>query len=145
MSTQSTQANGFQVGQTGGDVRDRETEGSWMDVNDEQGDPMMYKDGDKLLPVRILVAGTYSTQYRSIVDIQKSRMLKGRRVTAGEQLTSNQREAVAACCLAWEGFFHGAEPYECNIKSAVTLLQQAYWIQEQVEERMGDHTAFFKK
>jgi hypothetical protein len=141
----STQSQGFTIGQSGSEVQERESEGAWMDVKDELGEPMTYTGADgSLRPVRIKVAGTYSKQYRAVVDLQKSRMLKGKRVSKGEQLTDNQREAAGACCLEWEGFFAGAQPYECSIRAAMVLFQQAYWIQEQVEEQMQDHASFSK-
>jgi hypothetical protein len=125
-------------------VAEREDEGTIVHVRDEAGEKQ-YIGGDKTKPVTILVAGTYSTTYRTAADASRDRMLKQRRnAIDGDQLSQQSLELTAACILAWDGFSAGDQPYPFTKKNAVALLQQAPWIREQVEAAMNDHASFLR-
>lgn len=143
MSTQSS--GGFDVTAAGNTVQDKEGEGVWVNLRDVNNDPVEYeKDGEKR-PLRILVAGTYSKQYRDISDRQRNKLLKTRRMQlTGDQLRENQREASAHCCIAWEGFHAAGKEFACNPTNAMAVFKAAPWFQEQVEEQMQDHESFFR-
>jgi hypothetical protein len=124
----------------------RESEGSWVEVLDMEDEPVTYKDGETVKPVRILVAGTYSKQYREITDKQRNRMLKQKRnKLTGAQLRENAKEVAAHCCINWEGFNNKGAPFPCNVTNALALFTAAPHFQEQVEAQMLDHASFFRK
>lgn len=143
----STQSSGFDVGAASQDVESRESEGTWVELLDVEDEPVTYTDATGATkPVRILVAGTYSKQYREISDRQRNKMLKAKRSKfTGAQLRENSKEAAAYCCIAWEGLnLHGKE-FPCNPVNAAVLFTAAPHFQEQVESAMLDHASFFRK
>lgn len=142
---------GFDLGTQQESAKVAESRGVWIEIRDLEDEVMTYEspNGEGAPPttrrVRILVSGTYSSQYRLAFDRQRGKMIAKRRTKlTSQQLTENQRELAAACCLAWEGFFLNGVGYACTPENAVKLFEAAPHIQEQVEEQMQDHASFFR-
>jgi hypothetical protein len=143
MSTQS----GFNMkAAASAPVKDAEGKGQWVELDDLDGTSLTYEIDGEVRPIRILVAGAYSKQYQDANDEVRGRMIKARRrEVTGSQLTVNQREVAAACCLNWEGFFDGEAVFPCSKPNAIILFQARPDFQEQVEAAMMDHASFFRK
>lgn len=125
-------------------IAEREDEGTTVHVRGADSEQLYFQDGAERKPVTLLVAGTYSKIYRRTIDSQREKLLKQRRSSlSSEQIARQQLEAIAACILGWEGIFNGDQALPLNKENAITLLESAPWVREQVEEAMNDHAAFF--
>jgi hypothetical protein len=137
----AAEAQGFDLS-TADDVAGRENEGQWIEIHGAEGDPLFYRDGEDVKPVRALVAGTYSRRYRRVEEsLRDKRMKKGSRYT-GEQFERDQVRLAALCVLDWEGFFASGKPIPCDESNVATVLQKAPWIRDQVTTAMQDHEGF---
>ena len=124
-----------------------EDEGQVVHVRDRDGEMLYYANGtQERRPVTITVAGTYSSVYRGALNRQRDRLVKLRRAKlTGDMVEEQQLELMAACVLAWDGFFIGAEPVKCTRENVKQVLATVPWIREQVDEAMGDHEGFTRR
>jgi|SRR3954470_7902560 hypothetical protein len=139
---------GFDIGEQKIDAKEVESQGVWVELTGGDEEPLMYTppgDDQTPKPVRILVAGTYSSQYTRARDIQQQKMIAKRRTKlTPAQIKENGRDLAAACCIAWEGFYFKGTPFPCSAPNALILFEKAPFILEQVESQMTDHASFFK-
>jgi hypothetical protein len=128
-----------------------EDQGQWVDLLDRRGEPWMYTAGIGAdnQPIekqaRIRVAGTYSKVYRRHIEALRGRGAKQTKKQTGGEVTAEVIESAAVCCLEWEGFAKGKQPYPCTRTAAIDLLTRAPWVLEQVQAAMVDHAGFFPK
>lgn len=127
---------------TAKDVATRENEGQWVEIHSPAGDRLEWASGGETRPVRVRVAGTYSERYRRAEERMRDRRMKKASRYSGEQFERDQLRLVAACVLEWEGFFNGGKAIPCDEQNVVTVLQNAPWIQEQIQVGMQDHEGF---
>lgn len=119
-------------------VAEQEEEGTVIEVRDAAGE---IEEG-----VTITVVGTYSATYRKAQAANRDKFLKGRRgPLSGDALEQQAIETTARCIKSWTGLTSNGADFPCTRENAVSLLTNAPWIREQVEEAMHDHAAFFKK
>lgn len=127
-------SNGFDLSRAS-EVSEKQDEGAWMDVRDENGD--LY-DG-----VRIKLAGSYSERYRRAQEQQTTRALKRRTKTVTGELVDRQALAIlGSVTLAWEGIKNAGNDIPCTPENAESLYKKAPWIRAQANEFVNDHENF---
>ena len=135
---------GFDLG-TAQPVTEREDEGIKVEIRGLDEEIVTYQNGDgSARPVTVTVAGSYSSVFRRATEAQTSRQLKSRGgALTCEDLYKSRVGLVAACILAWDGFFNDGQPLRLSKDNAFKVLDRAPWILRQVEAAMEDHEGFF--
>lgn len=117
-------------------------DGTPLYLNDDEG------KADRAKPVRILLRGKDSPEYRTAEHKIRNQRLKGvgRRgkivsVTA-EALEMEATELMATCVVNWENVVIGGESIPFSKEAATKLIEDFPWIREQVDEFISDRANF---
>jgi hypothetical protein len=127
-----------------------ENEGIVVHINGIDEKPQFFNKDGKLTPVTITVAGEHSDHYRRAEAAIRKRKLKPKSMT-GQVVYDDNIEKIAACTLAWEGFFSRRRGSDTLVLVPMTPdnVKQVYnrcpWVLEQVLMAMTDHASFFGK
>lgn len=122
--------------------QEAEEAGRVIHVEDIDGTPGYYLDGDVQKPITIKIVGTYSRTYRTKMRQQRNQVLRQLEAPSGETIDQQQTELVAACILGWEGFAKNGQPFPHTTENAIALLKALPWVQRQLEIAMGNHRGF---
>lgn len=116
-----------------------EDEGVVVHFHDAEREPMY--DGDE--PFSARVAGSYSSYYRKERRRQQDKLLRLKRAKLdSEAVDQSQLELEVACIIEWT-LSAGGKPLPISVATwGAVLKAQPQW-QEQVQEAMNDHAAFF--
>lgn len=117
-----------------------EDEGTVVHIEDRAGNPMYWGEKEDK-PVTITVAGRYSTTYRRVEAEIRKRPFKAKKLTL-DKFDREQVEKVAACTLAWAGFFDGKRPFELSRANAEALYMACPWVLDQLTEAMEEPARF---
>lgn len=120
------------------------SEGVWMEVMDPKTEtPIRNVEGK---PVRIMLAGSDSPQYRSKQREYMNRRLKKNKMALGsaEQLDAEKIEMLAACTVGWEGFVMNGKEWAYSTENAHVLYTNPAlrFIREQVDDFIGERANF---
>lgn len=132
---------------TAPDIVGREDAGVVVHLHDEAGEELFYTpDGsEEERPVTITMAGSYSSRFRKAQEAQTTRVVNKKNVhVTGALLRVQKIELTAACFLAWDGFFEGGVPIECDKENVLEAFKKYPFVLEQAEAAMGDHAGFSK-
>lgn len=133
-------------------VTDREDEGTWVHLHDELGN-LEYEPkveaGKKATadnkPVRVKIAGTYSSRYRMARLKQRDRsMQRARQRVEAETVEEQERQVVADCFLEWECVLANGKPLDLTPKNAALLLKLRPWNYDELVVAQNDHASFLK-
>lgn len=139
--SEETKVEGFDLANYG---KLASPEGVWMEVLDPKTEtPIRNTEGQ---PVRILLVGTDSPQFRAKNREFMNRRLKRNKVALGtaEQLEAEKHETLAACTLGWEGFILNGKEWPFSPENAYSLYANPAlrFIREQVDEFVGERANF---
>lgn len=140
MSDEQRTVGGFNFGQVE-EIAVIEDQGTVVHIIDLNDRPMYYQGPDGERPVTITVAGAHSRKARAVDRELRGRKIKPNQLT-GDKFRDDAIEKLAACTLAWDGFFDGEAPVEMNRHNARRLYAAATWIFDQVQEAHVDHKRF---
>lgn len=113
----------------------------WMDViHPKTGEPT---------GARILILSPDSEEYRKLMLKRQNEQLAftrrhGNKVSA-EQLHANGLSLLVSATLDWEGIVRNGEPVPCTPENVKDAYSAWPWLEEQVNEFLGDRRNFFKK
>lgn len=120
-------------------------EGAVMTLyREDNGAVALDKDGK---PITITLLGSDSAVYRKAQNKNLNRRLAKRNVKlSAEELQAESIETLAACTVAWSGFFDKAgQPIACNAEAARALYTRFSAIREQADNFVNDRANFLQK
>lgn len=124
------------------DVEQREDDGAWFHVHDENDEPQFYGPEDK--PVRMRVAGSYSSRFNRLNEVLQRR--KWPQGTTPDAIAHAYRtEVVAKCILEWEGFVDDEGREVLFSPAAAKDAVDTPWLYPQITRAMDAHKSFFKE
>lgn len=102
---------------------------------------------DPSKPITINIIGKDSDVFRS-----RLRAITNRRLNAGKKLKITAEEieqegvdTIAACITGWQNVMLDKAPFPYSASNAAQLLRRLPWLQEQLDEAIGDRANFMKK
>lgn len=110
---------------------------NWMEVESPTGEP---------LGIHLYLASQDSEEYQKQLRRQQDKHLKKKKMKmSAEEAENDNRELLVSCVLKWQGVIYNGEELECNVENARWLLKSFPFIEEQVNEFIGDRANFFGK
>lgn len=129
------------------DLRQFETgkDGEWLDVlHPTTGEILRDEEG---APMRILLLGKDSDDYRKAQRAATQRRLKSRSKRSMIDAETLEREAVEVlivCTKDWEGVGDAGEDLSCTPENVRRVYSSYLWLREQVDEFVEDRGNFMK-
>jgi hypothetical protein len=130
---------GFDIEQQAAEA-EAEDEGTEVVVKNRLGDPVMYKDGEEMLPAVLIVTGKNGKRFREIKRRQELRKIKPGAVTTA-QFLDETLERVVYCTIGWRGFATA----NFNPSNLERLYRKCPWVYDDATEAMDDASRFTKR
>lgn len=117
-------------------IENTANEGTWITINV----PGVEESG-----VRFKILGKDSDAYRNKQKAMMDRRIKNRRMkVTADDLEEEGRSLLATCVADWEGVEDDNGALDCNYANVKKLLIENPFIQEQIDEAIGDRESFLK-
>lgn len=99
--------------------------------------------------VYITLAGADSAVHRKAVANISKRRLNGQKGFRNkgwdpEKVEAESIEILAACTLSWKGVLVDGAPLPCSRDNAIKMYTRFPWLREQVEQFIGDRSAYLQ-
>lgn len=106
-------------------------------------DELLYDGDDTTKPVQIEVYGTSSKQYRTaLTAMQNTRLKRGKKVMSAEQIRDESIDLLVTCSIRGINLEYNGAPLEGETFRALYSDPAYDWLKDQVDEAIGDTTAF---
>ncbi len=104
---------------------------------DEKGNP------DQSKPVKILIFGPGSKEYREAGSIATNKQIKrGKKGLTAQVINEDRLDILVACTIGFENFNYGGAAFSPATVRSLYSDADMGWVREQVEEQMGDFGNF---
>lgn len=104
-------------------------------------------EDDTSKPIAINIIGKDSEPFRArLRAITNKRLAAGKKLKiTAEEVETESTNTIAACITGWQNVTLDGKPLDYSSANAKLLLNRLPWLQEQLDEAIGDRANFLKK